>query len=379
MATIRAAEMALGQPFPPASAEMVSQGNFRAISTLMAPNRGGGRGHVPARREWLAPETWRRTPGGGGHGVERRSVGAAPDRGSAMIEFVNFHLVPGLVLGSIYALGAIGVTLTFGILRFANFAHGETMTLGAYFTLALIALTGLHPLLLVPVAMALTALAVLGMDRLFFRPLRHGPTIILVIASFGLMLMVRSLVQIVWGAKLQTFSKGIDLPWVLLDTLRIFPKHVVIIGAALGLMAAVHLLLSRTRAGKAMRAMADSPDLARLTGIDTERVIRTTWIVGAGLAAAAGALLAYDTHLHTNMGFRVLLPIFAAALLGGIGRPYGAMAGGLVIGMAEELSTYPWIGTEPLVPPGYKAGVAFAIMVAILIWRPSGLFRGRVF
>ena len=296
-----------------------------------------------------------------------------------MIEFVNFHLIPGLVLGSIYALGAIGVTLTFGILRFANFAHGETMTLGAYFTLTLTALTGLHPLLFLPVAMALTALAVLGMDRLFFRPLRHGSTIILVIASFGLMLMVRSLVQIVWGAKLRTFSKGIDLPWVLLDTLRLFPKHVVIVCAAVVLMLAVHLLLSRTRAGKAMRAMADSPDLARLTGIDTERVIRTTWIVGAGLAAAAGVLLAYDTHVHTNMGFRMLLPIFAAALLGGIGRPYGAMAGGLVIGMAEELSTYPWIGTEPLVPPGYKAGVAFAIMVAILIWRPSGLFRGRVF
>ena len=296
-----------------------------------------------------------------------------------MIEFVNFHLIPGLVLGSIYALGAIGVTLTFGILRFANFAHGETMTLGAYFTLTLTALTGLHPLLFLPVAMALTALAVLGMDRLFFRPLRHGSTIILVIASFGLMLMVRSLAQIVWGAKLQTFSKGIDLPWVLFDTLRIFPKHVVIVCAALLLMLSVHLLLSRTRAGKAMRAMADSPDLARLTGIDTERVIRTTWIVGAGLAAAAGVFLAYDTHVHTNMGFRMLLPIFASALLGGIGRPYGAMAGGLVIGMAEELSTYPWIGTEPFVPPGYKAGVAFAIMVVILIWRPSGLFRGRVF
>ena len=296
-----------------------------------------------------------------------------------MIEFVNFHLIPGLVLGSIYALGAIGVTLTFGILRFANFAHGETMTLGAYFTLTLTALTGLHPLLFLPVAIALTALAVLGMDRLFFRPLRHGSTIILVIASFGLMLMVRSLVQIAWGAKLQTFSKGIDLPWVLFDTLRLFPKHVVIVCAALVLMLAVHLLLSRTRAGKAMRAMADSPDLARLTGIDTERVIRTTWIVGAGLAAAAGVLLAYDTHVHTNMGFRMLLPIFASALLGGIGRPYGAMAGGLVIGLAEELSTYPWIGNEPLIPPGYKAGVAFAIMIVILIWRPSGLFRGRVF
>ena len=296
-----------------------------------------------------------------------------------MIEFVNFHLIPGLVLGSIYALGAIGVTLTFGILRFANFAHGETMTLGAYLTLTLIGLTGLHPLLLLPVAMVLTALAVLGMDRLFFRPLRHGPTIILVIASFGLMLMLRSFVQLVWGAQLRSFGRGIELPWVIGEVLRLFPKHLVIVCAALLLMLAVHLLLSRTRTGKAMRAMADSPDLARLTGIDPERVIRTTWVVGAGLAAAAGVFLAYDTHVETQMGFKLLLPIFASALLGGIGRPYGAMAGGLVIGVAEELSTYPWIGAEPLIQPGYKTGVSFAIMVAILVWRPSGLFRGRVF
>ena len=296
-----------------------------------------------------------------------------------MIDFVNFYLIPGLVLGSIYALGAIGVTLTFGILRFANFAHGETMTLGAYIALTLTALTGWHVFAALPLAMAFTALAVLGTDRLFFRPLRHGSTIILVIASFGLMLMVRSFVQLVWGAKLRSFGQGIDLPWVLFDALRLFPKHIAIVGAALVLMFAVHLLLGRTRAGKAMRAMADSPDLARLTGIDTERVIRTTWIVGACLAAAAGVLLAYDTHIETQLGFKLLLPIFAAALLGGIGRPYGAMAGGLVIGMIEELSTYPWIGTGPLVSPGYKTGVAFAIMVAILIWRPSGIFRGRVF
>ena len=296
-----------------------------------------------------------------------------------MIEFLNFYLIPGLVLGSIYALGAIGVTLTFGILRFANFAHGETMTLGAFIALSLASVTGWHPFAVLPLAMAFTALAVLGLDRLFFRPLRHGSTIILVISSFGLMLMVRSLVQLIWGAKLRSFGPGIELPWVLFDSLRVFPKHVTIVCAALVLMLAVHLLLARTRAGKAMRAMADSPDLARLTGIDTERVIRTTWIVGAGLAAAAGVFLAYDTHVESQLGFRLLLPIFAAALLGGIGRPYGAMAGGLVIGLVEELSTYPWIGTEALVPPGYKTGLAFAIMVAILIWRPSGIFRGRVF
>ena len=295
------------------------------------------------------------------------------------MEFINFHLIPGLVLGSIYALGAIGVTLTFGILRFANFAHGETMTLGAYLTLAFIALTGWNALLFLPVVMALTALFVLGLDRFFFRPLRHSPTIILVIASFGLMLMVRSLIQVVWGVKLQAFSKGIAFPWVLFDSLRLFPKHVIIVAAAIGLMLAVHVLLRHTRTGKAMRAMSDSPELARLTGIDTERVIRATWMVGAALAAAAGVFLAYDTHVETQMGIKMLLPIFASALVGGIGRPYGAMAGGMVIGMVEELSTYAWIGSEPLLQPGYKTGVAFAIMVAILIWRPSGLFRGRVF
>ncbi len=128
-----------------------------------------------------------------------------------------------------------------------------------------------------------------------------------------------------------------------------------------------------------MRAMADEPDLAQVSGIPTEKVVRATWIIGGGLAATAGVFLGMDTQLHTNMGWDLLLPIFAAAILGGIGSPYGGIAGGPVIGLAEELSSYPWIGVEPLLSPGYKTGVAFALMVALLIWRPSGLFRGRVF
>ncbi len=296
-----------------------------------------------------------------------------------LVGFVNFHLIPGIVLGSIYALGAIGLTLTFGILRFANFAHGETMTLGAFIALFAVNLTGWPVLATLPLSMLLTVLVVLAMDRLFFRPLRTGPTVILLIASFGLMLMMRSAIQIVWGVELETLRKGLAIPWVLFDALRIFPKHLLIVGAALLLMLAVHCLLRYTAIGKAMRAMSDSPELARMSGIDTERVVMATWITGAALAAAAGVLLAYDTHLDSRMGFRILLPVFAAALLGGLGRPYGAMAGGLVIGVAEELSTYSWIGKEALVSPGYKSGVAFAIMIVLLIFRPSGLFRGRVF
>ncbi len=296
-----------------------------------------------------------------------------------MIDFINFYLIPGIVLGSIYALGAIGVTLTFGILRFANFAHGEIMTLGAYITLTLMWVTGWHPLVLLPAAMVILSLIVVSMDQVFFKPFRASPAVVLVIASFGLMLMIRSVTQFSWSAQLQAFVPGIQRPNVYFDALRISPKHVIIIISAIILMGIVHYVLTHTRIGKAMRAMSDSPELARLTGIDTELVIKATWVLGASTAAAAGVFLAYDSHVSTMMGFQILLPTFAAAIVGGIGRPYGAMAGGLLIGITEELSSYPWIGDEPLLSPGYKAGVSFAIMVAVLIWRPSGLFRGRVF
>ena len=139
-------------------------------------------------------------------------------------------------------------------------------------------------------------------------------------------------------------------------------------------------LLTKTRIGKAMRAVSDSPDLALVTGIDVEVVIRATWVVGGACAVAAGVFLAMDIQmLETTMGFRMLLPMFAAAILGGIGKPYGAVMGGLVIGLAEELVSYPWIGDSALISPGYKSGVAFAIMIIMLIVRPSGLFKGRTF
>ena len=173
--------------------------------------------------------------------------------GRGMMEFINFHLIPGLVLGSIYALGAIGISLTFGILRFANFAHGETMTLGAYFTLSLIGLTGWHPLACLPIAMILTAIVVLGIDRVFYKPFRSSPVIIVVIASFGMMLMIRSVTQFSWGVQLQSLMPGIQRPYVLFDALRISPKHVLIVLCALALMAVIHWLLSRTKIGRAMR------------------------------------------------------------------------------------------------------------------------------
>lgn len=297
-----------------------------------------------------------------------------------MLFFINDYLIPGIVLGCIYALGAIGVSLVFGNLRFANFAHGALMTIGAYFALSLLWTTGLPLIAVLPGAMLLTGLLCIALDRLFLKPFRASPPIIALIASFGLALMIQSSVQLFWGVGLQSYLPGvIQRPMLLFDSIRISPRHIWIIASALALMLLLHLLLSRTRIGKAMRAMSDSAELARLTGIDTEKVILATWLIAGGLAAAAGVLLGYDTQLKPMMGFEILLPIFAAAILGGIGSPYGAMAGGLVIGIAQELVAFPWLGTGPLISPSYKEGVAFAIMVIMLIWRPSGLFKGRVF
>jgi branched-chain amino acid transport system permease protein len=308
-------------------------------------------------------------------------------------EFVNFYLIPGLVLGCIYALGAIGITLTFGILRFANFAHGEIMMSGAYLTWTVMAIAGyagltLHPLVAMVPATLLVILLFLGTDKFFYKPFRKADTIKVVMASFGMMLIIRSAVQVIWGPNQLTFVRGIAKPNTVLSDVSndigmmlIIPnKHLFIFAGTVIIVIALSYLLNRTRIGKAMRAVSDSPDLAHVTGIDVDKVIRATWIVGGICATAAGVFLVMDVQmLETTMGFRMLLPMFAAAILGGIGKPYGAVFGGLVIGLAEELSAYPWIGDTPLLSPGYKTGVAFAIMVIMLIVRPQGLFKGRSF
>lgn len=292
--------------------------------------------------------------------------------------FVNAYLIPGLVSGSIYALGAIGLTLLFGVLRFTHFAHGDVMTAGAYLALAGVGLFGLHPIMALPLAMAGTSLLCLGINHFFYAPLMKRPSLVLTISSFGVALMIRAAIQLIYGVESQYYVRGIQKSREVFGTFRIVDRHIWIGCSAVVLMLALHLLLTRTRLGKAMRAVSDSPDLARLTGISTTAIIRYTWVIGGSLAAVAGVFLGWDGYVHANMGWDQLLPISAAAILGGLGRPYGAMVGGLVIGIAEELSSYPWLGGDALLSPGYKTGVAFAIMVAMLIWRPNGLFGARV-
>jgi branched-chain amino acid transport system permease protein len=296
----------------------------------------------------------------------------------AVADFVNLYFLPGVAVGCIYALGAVGISLIFAILRFAHFAHGDVMTLGAYIAYSLVVGLGWSVYLALPAAVIGAALASVVIDRLAYRPFRRSPGIIVVIASFGVMLVVRSLIQLIWGVDILNYETGIRKPVELFGGFRMAQKHIIIILASLTIAAALHWFLSSSRMGKAMRAMSDDADLARISGIDTEWVVRWTWLIGGGLAAAAGVFAGINSKLHPNIGWDLLLPLFAAAILGGIGRPYGAIVGGIAIGIAQEIATYPWIGDLPLVPPAYKNAVAFFVMVCMLIWRPTGIFKGRV-
>lgn len=295
-----------------------------------------------------------------------------------MIEFLNFYLIPALTLGAIYALGAVGISMIFGILRFAHFAHGDVMTLGAYGTLTAVWLIPLPPLLLLPFGIALAIAATLAVDHLFYRPLRKLPTIYTVISSFGVALIFRSLAQLIWGAQNEVYVPGVQKPLVFFDMIRVSALHVEAILIIIVIAIALHIFLTRSRLGRSMRAVSDEPELAAVSGLDTDKVIRWTWIIGASLAAIAGTLAGLDTDVHPNLGWNLLLPMFAASILGGIGKPMGALAGGMVIGLAEELSSYPWLGDGPLISPSYKTAVAFFIMVALLIFKPQGLFKGRL-
>lgn len=278
-------------------------------------------------------------------------------------------LVYGTVLGSILTLGAIGVSMLFGILRFAHFAHGDMMTFGAYIALSFITGLGFPIFGALPFAIVITAILAIAIDRLVYRRLRKTQPVILLISSFGIAMALRALIQMIWGPGNHVYQQGIQIPYRAFG-IAIKPDHITIVVGAIILVAALNLFLHRTKLGKAMRAMADNPDLAAITGIDNERVIMWTWVIGGGLAASAGVFMAMDTHLNPTIGWHVLLMVFAATILGGIGKLYGAILGGLAIGIAVEMSTM-------VIEPVYKPAVAFGIMVIMLIVRPAGLLGGR--
>ena len=330
-----------------------------------------------------------------------------------LVFFINNVVISGAVAGSIYAIGAIGVTLVFSIMRFAHFAHADMMTFGALMVFALTATfpgvgaaLGLPtPLLMLPFAMLMTALLAIGIDKAFYRPLRQKnlKPIVIVIASLGVTLMLQGLIRLFAGTSSRSLyieeTKAIyrlELPFELASRpLVITEPQIFLILFTLLAVVGLHLFLNRTRTGKAMRAMSDNPDLARVSGINTNHVVRVTWVLAACLAAAAGTFLSLDVSLTPDLGFFLLLPIFAAAIVGGVGHPYGAIAGGFLVGYAETLSVFNWsILLRPLqqwfpewveiprnlafVGSEYKIVVPFFILLAVLVWRPTGIFKGKV-
>ncbi len=292
------------------------------------------------------------------------------------------YIANGIILGATLALGAIGLTLTYNILRFANFAHGEFLTFGAYFALVFASLfvggQALGPLtfgwgFLVAIAAAalLTAVLALLLDWLLFRPLRKSNIeVTLVIASFGASLTLRNVVVFIWGSQPEYYTRTIAIAKEILPGVRMTANEIFVIVLTAVLMLALHLFLTHTRLGKAMRAVSDNPALARVTGIDVQGVIRWTWVVGGGLAAVAGVLFGLTVQIAPEMGFNLILPMFAAAILGGVGSIYGAVLGGLIIGLAESMSV-------PLIGAAYMPAVGFGLMFLILLVYPKGILGER--
>jgi branched-chain amino acid transport system permease protein len=328
-----------------------------------------------------------------------------------IIFFIDKVLIAGVVLGSIYALGAIGVTLIFGILRFAHFAHGDMMTMGAFVAFVVASLAsaaGLHAalpmgFLLLPVAMAITAGIALLIDKGFYAPLRArgAKPVTLLIASIGVTLMIQGLIRLFAGVQSRSFFETepkvvYRIPVDIAGATRplvITQPEVLMILATIAVVIALHLFLTRSRLGKAMRAMADNADLARVSGINTQLVVRITWLIAGGLACMGGTMLALDVSLKPDLAFNIVLPIFAAAIVGGLGQAYGAIAGGYLVGFAETLAVFNWsVLLKPLegilpgwvhipvelsiVPTEYKLTVAFVILVVVLLVRPTGIFKG---
>jgi branched-chain amino acid transport system permease protein len=330
---------------------------------------------------------------------------------NAIVALSNYVLVPALAYGSQLALGALGVTLIYGILRFSNFAHGDTMAFGTMITILMTwwmqsVGIGLGPLptalLALPFGIAGCAAMVLLTDRMvyrFYRAQKVKP-VILVIVSMGVMFVMNGLVRFVIGPGDQRFADGerfiitaLDFRMMtgLKEGLAIKTTQGITLVTAVIVVGVLFWFLTHTRTGKSMRAYSDNEDLALLSGINPERVVLVTWLIVAALATVAGTLYGLDKSFKPFTYFQLLLPIFASAIVGGLGSPLGAIAGGFVIAFSEVTITYAWkkvlvyLMPESLEPSGlvqlmstdYKFAVSFVILLIVLLFRPTGLFRGK--
>jgi branched-chain amino acid transport system permease protein len=330
---------------------------------------------------------------------------------NAIVALSNFVIVPAIAYGSQLALGALGVTLIYGILRFSNFAHGDTMAAGAMFTIFVTwwmqsAGINLGPLptalLALPFGILGCMLLVLFTDRFVYRFYREqkAKPVILVIVSMGVMFIMNGLVRFAIGPGEQRFSDGerfiinareFKEMTGLREGLAIKTSQGITVITAVIVVVLLFWFLNRTRTGKSMRAYSDNEDLALLSGINPERVVMHTWLIVAALATTAGVLYGLDKSFKAFTYFQLLLPIFASAIVGGLGSPIGAIAGGFVIAFSEITITYAWkkvlvyLMPDALEPSGlvqllstdYKFAVSFVILLIVLLFKPTGLFSGK--
>jgi branched-chain amino acid transport system permease protein len=330
---------------------------------------------------------------------------------NAIVAFLNFVFIPGLSYGSQLALGALGLTLVFGILRFSNFAHGDTMAFGTMWVILITWLfqsmgisAGPLPtaLLALPFGIAITSAFVLATDQMvykFYRKQKAAP-IILVIVSTGVMFIMNGMTRMIIGPEEQNFADGARFvlgaqefkTWSgLSEGLAIKTTTAVTVVMAAVCVALLFWFLQRTRTGKSMRAFSDNEDLALLSGINPERVVVVTWLIATALAVIAGTLYGLDKSFRPFIYFQLLLPIAAAAVVGGLGNPLGAIAGGFVIAFSEVFVTYAWkkvvtylvsadmapTSLLQLLSTDYKFAVSFSILIIVLLFMPTGIFKGK--
>ncbi|MDH6061045.1 branched-chain amino acid ABC transporter permease [Chrysosporum bergii ANA360D] len=280
-------------------------------------------------------------------------------------------IVNGIAVGSIIALASVGLTLTYGILRLSNFAHGDFLTLGAYLTL-LVNAGGINIWLSMILAAAGTIAAMVLSEKLLWSKMRsiRATSTTLIIISIGLALFLRNSIIFFWGGQNQNYNLPVT-PALNIFGIRVPQNQLLVLGLAVLAILALHYLLQNTKIGKAMRAVADDLDLARVSGINVEQVILWTWIIAGTFTSLGGSMYGLITAVRPNMGWFLILPLFASVILGGIGNPYGAIAAAFMIGIAQELSTV-WIGSQ------YKQGIALLMMILVLLIRPKGLFKGTI-
>lgn len=371
---------------------------------------------------------------------------------SAFIWVFNFLILPATVYGSTLALGALGVTLVFGILRFANFAHGDIMAFGAMISLIGVEILNrfaifTYPvpagIIILPVAMLSTGVLVILLDQTVYSYFRRikSPPVVMVMASIGILFLLNGVTRLIKGANLQLFNatrtfnidqidtaalidrlgtKAVQFrtdfatkeeivrvtePEFVLFTVAEFKKvtglpegfgldlnQILIVGFAIVLFISLYWFLTKTKPGKAMRAFSDNEDLALLSGIDPNKIVTLMWLIAGALAAVAGTMYGIDKGYKPFTYFQMVLPIFAAAIVGGIGKPQGAIVGGYLVAFTEIFITANYkkvfnylvpenmevAGNLQLLGTEYKFSVSFIILVIVLLFRPSGIFRGKV-